>query len=368
METGPPTLIERIVAWSIPPAAREHVLGDLRERHISTRQYLVDAIRVVPFVIWSQVHRATDGLLLGLQASALWMVFGPETLWTIYGVVALLRFALPIAAMLTAFVLAQTYARPPQETAENADPALRFDLAMRKSVWAGVMAVCALMLWEAAVRTLNVGPEWILPRRILIRGMLGGFLMTLPMNVAWELLIRSSPQTIGSSADILRQKGQQLLTSRSWMAAWLVLQSAQIGWRLAHSQIQPGLRGVGAAIMMVAGYAAYRVYREFPATSALREAATIDTYRTALEQRTEVMRRAWPWYVTPFLVAHVALALQLALNHPQWWWPPVAEAATSIAFGWLLYAFGGRLTRVLQGQVDALLTPVSDRDPSERAR
>jgi hypothetical protein len=269
--------------------------------------------------------------------------------------------------MLTALVLAQAYAKPPQQAADEADPARRFDLAMRKSVWAGAMAVCALMLWEATLRMLNVGPEWILPRRILIRGMSGGFLMTLPINVAWELLIRSSPQPTGSSADILRQKGEQILTSRSWMAAWLVLQSAQIGWRLAHSQIQPGLRVVGAAIMMGAGYAAYRVYREFSATS-LREAATIDAYRTALEQRTQVMRRAWPWYVTPFLVAHVALALQLALNHPQWWWPPVAEAATSLAFGWLLYAFGGRLTRVLQGQADALITPASDPDPSERAR
>ena len=61
METGPSALIEAIVGWLVPPASREHVLGDLRERAATTREYVAHAIDVVPAVIFSRLRRTFDG-------------------------------------------------------------------------------------------------------------------------------------------------------------------------------------------------------------------------------------------------------------------------------------------------------------------
>jgi uncharacterized protein involved in exopolysaccharide biosynthesis len=59
VETGPHPLAERVVGWFLPPACREHVLGDLYERNATTGRYLWDAVRTVPFAVWGQVRRTT---------------------------------------------------------------------------------------------------------------------------------------------------------------------------------------------------------------------------------------------------------------------------------------------------------------------
>jgi hypothetical protein len=44
MEAGPPKVIEAVVRTLVPPASREHVLGDLRERYVSPGRYVIDAL------------------------------------------------------------------------------------------------------------------------------------------------------------------------------------------------------------------------------------------------------------------------------------------------------------------------------------
>lgn len=60
MPDGPSPGLERIVGAVIPPACREEVLGDLREKYISPFQYVRLAISVVPFVILSRIRRTSD--------------------------------------------------------------------------------------------------------------------------------------------------------------------------------------------------------------------------------------------------------------------------------------------------------------------
>ena len=60
VEARPPKVIERVVQLLMPPASREHVLGDLSERYVSPRQYLVDALRTLPFVLVSRVRRTCN--------------------------------------------------------------------------------------------------------------------------------------------------------------------------------------------------------------------------------------------------------------------------------------------------------------------
>ncbi len=60
VEACPPKVIESVVQLLMPPASREHVLGDLSERYVSPKQYLVDALRTLPFVVVSRVRRTSN--------------------------------------------------------------------------------------------------------------------------------------------------------------------------------------------------------------------------------------------------------------------------------------------------------------------
>lgn len=69
MYSGPSKAAEAIAALFVPPACREEVLGDLRERCSSPRQYAVDALRTIPLVIISRIRRTADPQVLLIQAS-----------------------------------------------------------------------------------------------------------------------------------------------------------------------------------------------------------------------------------------------------------------------------------------------------------
>ena len=59
VEARPPALIESAVGLIVPPAAREHVLGDLFERYASPGLYVLEAARTLPFVLASQSRRTS---------------------------------------------------------------------------------------------------------------------------------------------------------------------------------------------------------------------------------------------------------------------------------------------------------------------
>jgi hypothetical protein len=75
MEARPPALIDAIVGHLIPPACREHVLGDLCERYTSPIGYLVEAIRTIPLVIAGRIRRTCDALLVLGEAQILLLTF-----------------------------------------------------------------------------------------------------------------------------------------------------------------------------------------------------------------------------------------------------------------------------------------------------
>jgi hypothetical protein len=108
--------LEAITALLIPPACREEVLGDLRERNTAPQPYALDAIRAVPLVIVSRIRRTTDPQLLLMHAFVLYLSFY-VTCWfkdraLLYEPWALARLAIPGAVTLLALVLEDAYARP----------------------------------------------------------------------------------------------------------------------------------------------------------------------------------------------------------------------------------------------------------------
>jgi hypothetical protein len=72
----PPALLAQLVLCLIPPAARESVAGDLWELYRSPLHYARDALRVLPFVVFSQVRRTADLPVLALQGVLLFSLFG----------------------------------------------------------------------------------------------------------------------------------------------------------------------------------------------------------------------------------------------------------------------------------------------------
>jgi hypothetical protein len=113
-------VIDKIVGLLIPPASREEVLGDLRERSFlmngGTSLFIYDALRTIPLVIVSRIRRTTDSVVLLMEAfccyvsflAAAW-VFQPSVIATREG---LLRLAIPCAIALAVLVVADAYANP----------------------------------------------------------------------------------------------------------------------------------------------------------------------------------------------------------------------------------------------------------------
>jgi hypothetical protein len=109
-------VIERIVGIFIPPACREEVLGDLRERNEGIQLFIYDALRTVPFVIVSRIRRTTDSVVLLMEAFCCYVSFFAVA-WVAEPSMAasregLLRLAIPCAIALGVLVIADAYANP----------------------------------------------------------------------------------------------------------------------------------------------------------------------------------------------------------------------------------------------------------------
>src|SRR4051812_46208151 len=119
MEVKPPKLWESLLRRLLPPASREHVLGDLNERFCAargayaSRQYAKDALFMAPAMIWSQVRRAANPMLLSATAVFIYVsliaaVFlGPGDAFAFFGEQnGLLRLAVVALASVAGLALA----------------------------------------------------------------------------------------------------------------------------------------------------------------------------------------------------------------------------------------------------------------------
>jgi hypothetical protein len=116
MESGPSKIAEALVYWFLPPACREEVLGDMRERNHTLAQYLVEAMGTVPCVIASRIRRTTDAVLALMEALSMYTAFVMAAWWLDrellpqgYGFT---RLAIPPAIFLLAIILADAYSNP----------------------------------------------------------------------------------------------------------------------------------------------------------------------------------------------------------------------------------------------------------------
>lgn len=127
----PPRWLERIVHILTPPAYREALLGDLRERYRSIAHYIADAWYAIPWVIASRAKRVCDPGVLLMDAILLYACFWLAA-WQLdrsllYSQFGLLKLVIPVPMALVALILSDVYARPGQPSPLR--PLLRGTLA-----------------------------------------------------------------------------------------------------------------------------------------------------------------------------------------------------------------------------------------------
>ena len=157
MRPTPPKVAEAVVGLLIPPACREHVLGDLHERYTGPRRYVADAVGTVPRVIVSRIRRTTDPQVFVMEASALYFSFLAAARWLggtsfLYERSGFLRLAIPALVALLALMLADAYARPGKRLP-------------RKAVLEATLGVAFAFLSQAALSVTyppSVVPGWIM--------------------------------------------------------------------------------------------------------------------------------------------------------------------------------------------------------------
>lgn len=121
MRAGPPKIIESLVTLLLPPASREHVLGDLQERYTSTRGYLADALSAVPGAVAGRILRTTDWQVLAMEAGALYISLLLAA-WTALGAAylhqhsAFVRLLLPVGVAVLLLVLRDAYSCSPRRS------------------------------------------------------------------------------------------------------------------------------------------------------------------------------------------------------------------------------------------------------------
>lgn len=116
MESGPSKIAELIAGYLVPPACREEILGDIRERYRSGWRYFFDAAQVIPCVIYSRVCRTTDAVVALMQAASMYTAFLIAARYfdieVIFQRSGFARLAIPPAIVLAVMCLADAYSNP----------------------------------------------------------------------------------------------------------------------------------------------------------------------------------------------------------------------------------------------------------------
>lgn len=113
MGKTPPKSLEWFFSLITPPAVREHVIGDLRERYATTPRYIAESIVTIFYVIASRIVSTAVAAIVLLEALALYAAFLAAARGPFENYAGL---AVPAAVALAALILIDAYAKPGPRT------------------------------------------------------------------------------------------------------------------------------------------------------------------------------------------------------------------------------------------------------------
>lgn len=339
----PPAVMERIVRLFIPPASREHVMGDLAERHRSPRQYLADALRTVPFVIASCVRRTCDVPHMGVLAILVW--FG-----VFYGTLQAgwLVAAIPTFLTIAALVLRDAY--------RTLTPEWPREAAMDVGT-----AAASVLIFEAV--TALVAPNMLLSRRALLVGFPIGciflFFVRLQSHsgIVWSRVIAGTMSKMEVLAEVRGLEAVWRRAVRIEIGGAVVA----VGWVAVHLWTAPGPALEIASALLVAGalFVAWFLHRHARVKSipqGLEFAQLLIFYAQALERRSELSRSFLWWYILPLAVGPAALAVGQALQQPEPVLTIIRSLVVIVVIGTLLVQLKRSAARTFQRRIAQLAT------------
>ena len=296
----PPEWMETLAGMLIPPACREHVLGDLQERYKSPAQYLADLLRTAPAVIYSRVRRTTDLQVFLMEAFALYAPFLVSAWWQagaafLYEERGFGRVAIPAVAGLLALRLADAYRRPVRPP--RYQPLL-------DAVWAVAWVVAA-----AAIAARIPGPVTLSAASAVLL-----FITAL----RWSLRPRETQlpaSAAGGNAapdpEDIPKRARKLQAEVRRGNLSLMLGLAALGlpawWAAGEGSTSGQIAGgviVGTILCL-----AWQIRKRW-------SVGPTDSYHQQLERRRDALRGIWSWYLGPYLGALLAFALHFPLTNP----------------------------------------------------
>jgi len=307
VEARPPVLMESVVRLLVPPAAREHVLGDLAERYSSSRQYLLEAARTVPFVLVSQIRRTTYFALWPMVALMLTSGFGGGAAgsWP-RGLIAAL-------AAMVGFMFRDAY------------KVRDLDHPWRQGVLDVIVAAAGALTSQAAVAVMR--PEWL----IAPGGVVGGVAV---LGVLYALRVQNPTGRGPRQVRVQSGRAMTLDQLRAEMAIY-----HRVMRRGALIEIATGcvLVPVFTAFSLLAGSPLLRIGAglavagvlfviwylrrglgaavSIPSDADFR--AAVAGYRVQLERHHDRLRTIWFWYLIPLGIGPVVIFSGKVMAAPQ---------------------------------------------------
>ena len=303
MENHSSEVVLKVVRALVPPASREHVLGDLLERCESPRQFLRETLRALPYVIWSRLRRTTHPLwLLIVGAFLSWGVFWANLQNSVAAAL------IPALLTLAVYALRDVYRAPVSSW-------LRASLA---DIW---IAAVAVLLSQALLFVF--APSLMLARTTLLFGFPCGFI------VLFFLRLQSPTCSLPAPAVV---RGISLAELRAEIATYesVIRRSVRIEigacfvvvavFLLMMWNAGPVIAKIGGAVTCAAAifiaWFLHRFARVRPIPGSFGFAESIAAYRADLERRRRLATTYVWWYVLPFLCGAGLMVVGPQLQRP----------------------------------------------------
>lgn len=322
VETGPPEIIEAVVRALVPPASREHVLGDLRERYVSPRRYVVDALRTVPFVVASRIRRTVSVAGMAFLTFATWFGIFHGSMQKNW-----LAATIPTVAVIGALVLRDAY--------RTLQPTWPRQAVIDIAIAAVSVLITQLWAWLAA-------PDLLLSEGALLVGApLGCVLLFFvrwqnptgvhqPPSHAQALSLSALTREINLYEATIRRTVRIEIGAGLVAAAIFAIFLFSAAGPIARAGVVLTLCGVLFVVWFM-----YRHVRVRPMPPDLDFQAILTVYRQDLARRITLARRYPLWYVLPLATGPLVLMIDMGLRRP--------NPASNIALSVVIVALTGTL-------------------------
>jgi hypothetical protein len=169
----PPKLLENLVRILLPPASREHVLGDLQERYTSPPSYLTDALSVLGPVIISRIRRTTDLQVFLMETLTIYLSFATAGWYLgeqsfLYGHAGFVRLAVPTSVAVVALLFCNAYSNLERQS-------------IRKAMLQSAGSLSLAFLGQAFIFDMHA--SLAVPFRMLLHGCLLSLLLVSPLRI-----------------------------------------------------------------------------------------------------------------------------------------------------------------------------------------